>query len=205
MRKVALFSLLSLIVVVGTLSAKVHDIKGYYTFLNVSHDVSPAKLKKAYYALAKKWHPDKNPQNVSEATKMFATIAHAYEVLSDPVQRKTYDALLPDKPACPSQGPGSGAAAPAATPPLKRSLVKPSRWFTVLRNGFKENNKLKITIGAVALSYAALRLALKSIQRSSSDQGTDISCGSFNLHVNRDGPATFEKKGFASFSFTIPL
>ena len=201
MRKITLFSLLSILLVVGTSSAKVYDTKGYYTTLQVSPDVTPSALKKEYYTCAKKWHPDKNPQNIDQATKKFADIANAYDVLSDPVQRKTYDALLPERPAS-SQQTASGTT--AGTAHLKRSTVKPSRWFKMLRKGFKENDKLKITVGAVALSYVTLIAVLRSVQRSATD-ATTVSLGGFKLHIGTSGPATFEKNGFGSFKFSIPL
>ena len=62
----------------------------YYELLDVSYDVSPDDLKKAYKKKALEWHPDKNHGNVEEATKKFALIQEAYEVLSDPHERAWY-------------------------------------------------------------------------------------------------------------------
>lgn len=61
----------------------------YYDVLCVERDVSDAQLKKAYYKLAKKWHPDKNKSD--EATEKFKKISEAYSVLSDPKKREIYD------------------------------------------------------------------------------------------------------------------
>lgn len=47
-------------------------------------------LKKSYYRLAKKYHPDKNPGD-KEAEKKFKEITHAFEILNDDQKRKVYD------------------------------------------------------------------------------------------------------------------
>lgn len=47
-------------------------------------------LRKAYYRLAKKYHPDKNPGD-KEAEKKFKEITHAFEILNDDQKRKVYD------------------------------------------------------------------------------------------------------------------
>lgn len=60
------------------------------------------ELKKAYRRKALQYHPDKNPENVEEATEIFASIRAAYEVLSDPQERAWYDShkeqILNDEP-----------------------------------------------------------------------------------------------------------
>lgn len=66
--------------------------KDYYAVLGVSKGVSDKDLKKAYRKLARQYHPDQNPGN-REAEEKFKTIGEAYAVLSDPAQRKKYDAL----------------------------------------------------------------------------------------------------------------
>uniref|UniRef100_UPI0037E8FBEB dnaJ homolog subfamily A member 3, mitochondrial-like n=1 Tax=Semicossyphus pulcher TaxID=241346 RepID=UPI0037E8FBEB len=62
----------------------------FYEVLGVSRTVSQKDIKKAYYQLAKKYHPDTNPDD-PEAKEKFAKLAEAYEVLSDEVKRKQYD------------------------------------------------------------------------------------------------------------------
>ncbi|XP_063925294.1 dnaJ homolog subfamily B member 6 isoform X1 [Zophobas morio] len=63
----------------------------YYKVLEVSKNATTAEIKKAYRKLALKWHPDKNQDNIEEATKKFKEISEAYEVLSDDSKRKIYD------------------------------------------------------------------------------------------------------------------
>ena len=63
----------------------------YYAVLGLSKGASEDDIKKAYRKLAMKWHPDKNSDNVEEATRKFKEIAQAYETLSSPEKRKTYD------------------------------------------------------------------------------------------------------------------
>jgi hypothetical protein len=67
-----------------------HQVKDYYKILGVKPSASIAELKKAYRALAFKYHPDKNPGNsLSEA--QFKEIQEAYATLSDDYKRAAYD------------------------------------------------------------------------------------------------------------------
>ncbi|MHB1439141.1 MAG: molecular chaperone DnaJ [Cuniculiplasma sp.] len=65
--------------------------KDYYKTLGVEKTASPEEIKKAFRQLARKWHPDANPDNKSEAERRFKEISEAYEVLSDENKRKVYD------------------------------------------------------------------------------------------------------------------
>ena len=56
--------------------------RDYYEVLGVSKDADDAAIKKAYRALAKKYHPDMNPGD-AEAEKKFKEASEAYAVLSD--------------------------------------------------------------------------------------------------------------------------
>lgn len=62
----------------------------YYSILGLSKNASVDDIKKAYRKLARKYHPDVNPDN-EEAKRKFQQINEANEVLSDPENRKKYD------------------------------------------------------------------------------------------------------------------
>ncbi|MDP3556583.1 MAG: J domain-containing protein [Bacteroidota bacterium] len=62
----------------------------YYKILELNKNASEADIKKAYRKLARKYHPDLNPNDVN-ANKKFQQINEANEVLSDPEKRKKFD------------------------------------------------------------------------------------------------------------------
>jgi len=64
--------------------------RDYYEILGVEKNADDAALKKAYRALAKKYHPDMNPGD-AEAEKKFKEASEAYAILSDPEKRRQYD------------------------------------------------------------------------------------------------------------------
>ncbi len=64
--------------------------RDYYEVLGVPRNADDAALKKAYRALAKKYHPDVNPGDAAAAEK-FKEASEAYSVLSDPQKRAQYD------------------------------------------------------------------------------------------------------------------
>uniref|UniRef100_A0A914VU15 Uncharacterized protein n=1 Tax=Plectus sambesii TaxID=2011161 RepID=A0A914VU15_9BILA len=66
-----------------------HKAKDYYQVLGVKKDASGKDIKKAYYQLAKKFHPDVNKE--PEAAKKFQEVSEAYEILSDDGKRQQYD------------------------------------------------------------------------------------------------------------------
>lgn len=63
----------------------------YYSVLEVPRSAAPEDIRRAYRRLALKWHPDKNPDNKTEAEARFKVISEAYEVLSDESKRRHYD------------------------------------------------------------------------------------------------------------------
>src|SRR5262245_61808689 len=63
----------------------------FYETLGVSRSASADEIKKAYRDLARKWHPDRNPDD-PKAEERFKEIQQAYDALSDPEKRKQYDA-----------------------------------------------------------------------------------------------------------------
>ena len=63
--------------------------KDYYKILDVPRNAKPADIKKAYRKLSLKYHPDKNSS--PDAAAKFADISVAYDTLSDPAKRETYN------------------------------------------------------------------------------------------------------------------
>src|SRR6202046_1887143 len=70
------------------------EFKDYYKTLGVDRKASDAEIKSAYRKLARKYHPDVNPNNKDEGR--FKEINEAYQVLSDDEKRKKYDELGSD-------------------------------------------------------------------------------------------------------------
>ena len=73
-----------------TLFQKREEKMDYYKILGVSEQAGDEQIKQAYRKLAKKYHPDLNPNN-PEAEEKFKNIVEAYETLGDADKRKEYD------------------------------------------------------------------------------------------------------------------
>ena len=68
------------------------EFQDYYAILGVPKTANEKQIRSAYRKLARKHHPDVNPED-KEAEDRFKAINEAYEVLSDPDKRKKYDQL----------------------------------------------------------------------------------------------------------------
>jgi molecular chaperone DnaJ len=65
--------------------------RDYYEVLGVTRTAAVEEIKSAYRKAALKWHPDRNPENKSEAEVKFRECTEAYSVLSDTQKRQVYD------------------------------------------------------------------------------------------------------------------
>eukprot|EP00271_Cylindrocystis_brebissonii_P012103 TRINITY_DN30196_c0_g1_i1.p1 TRINITY_DN30196_c0_g1~~TRINITY_DN30196_c0_g1_i1.p1 ORF type:complete len:302 (-),score=58.12 TRINITY_DN30196_c0_g1_i1:441-1346(-) len=84
-----LFRLLAMAALVSCTMAIWCDDKDCYDVLGVSPTATQQEIKKAYFKLSMKYHPDKNSD--AEAATLFPKIANAYEILFDEEKRKEYD------------------------------------------------------------------------------------------------------------------
>lgn len=80
----------------------------YYKILGVPKEADEEQIKQAYRRMAKKYHPDLNPDN-PQAEARFKDIVEAYETLGDAERRKAYD-VKQDKAAGRSREAGQGGA-----------------------------------------------------------------------------------------------
>ncbi|XP_046672184.1 protein tumorous imaginal discs, mitochondrial-like isoform X2 [Homalodisca vitripennis] len=115
--------------------------KDYYEILGVSRNASAKDIKKSYFQLAKKYHPDTNKD--PDAVKRFQEVSEAYEVLSDEGKRKEYDSW-----GATSEQMGMGGPPPGANQGFGaqhwqfHSSIDPEELFRKIfgEAGFKANN-----------------------------------------------------------------
>ena len=79
--------------------------RDYYEVLEVSKDATDSEIKRAFRSLARRYHPDKNPED-AEAESKFKEVQEAYAVLSNPDERKKYDMFGHEQPGGSPFGPG---------------------------------------------------------------------------------------------------
>ena len=71
-------------------SKKKEGVVCLYALLKVERSASATDIRRAYYALARKCHPDKNPGDPN-AEESFKSLNKAYQILKDPEKRARYD------------------------------------------------------------------------------------------------------------------
>ena len=70
------------------------QIPDYYQTLEIGRDATAREIKRAYRKLAKRYHPDKNPERTAFAEQMFREVCIAYNTLDDEKQKSDYDRTL---------------------------------------------------------------------------------------------------------------
>jgi curved DNA-binding protein CbpA len=77
-----------------------HGNADYYELLGVEPDATPSVIQACFFQLAKKWHPDRLGPDLADvrelATKVFARMSEAHQILSDATRRQEYDELRKD-------------------------------------------------------------------------------------------------------------
>lgn len=68
------------------------QFRDYYETLGVDRNATQKEIRSAYRKLARKYHPDMNPDD-KDAAEKFKRVQEAYEVLSEPKKRERYDSL----------------------------------------------------------------------------------------------------------------
>jgi tetratricopeptide (TPR) repeat protein len=102
----------------------------YYDTLNVAPAASESDIKKSYYQLAKKYHPDRfrrygTADVVEMAEQIFARIGTAYEKLKDPDVRQRYNAYIGFVPSPPSPSPSPGVPVSDVSPDTPSAVRRP--------------------------------------------------------------------------------
>ncbi|MDR2945288.1 MAG: J domain-containing protein, partial [Candidatus Adiutrix sp.] len=99
--------------------------KSLHAILGADDGASAEALRKAYLALAVKYHPDRNPGN-REAEERFKEISQAYAILSDPAARARYERTRPRKTASTGTASGGQRAAGQQQPGQQSTGPRPS-------------------------------------------------------------------------------
>ena len=69
-------------------------IPDYYQILEIGRNATAPEIKRAFRRLAKRYHPDKNPEQIAFAEQMFREVCRAYDTLRDKKQKSNYDRTL---------------------------------------------------------------------------------------------------------------
>ncbi|XP_049291523.1 protein tumorous imaginal discs, mitochondrial isoform X1 [Anopheles funestus] len=129
--------------------------KDYYNTLGVTKNASPKEIKKAYYKLAKKYHPDTNKDDPN-AGKKFQEVSEAYEILSDETKRREYDTFgqTSEQMGRSGNGPGSNAGPQGFSQNWQfRSTIDPEELFRKIfgdggfQSGFDDFSDSKFGFG----------------------------------------------------------
>ncbi|MDX6271646.1 MAG: hypothetical protein QOD28_2869 [Acidobacteriota bacterium] len=144
---------------VDALFALVYDTDNY-RILGVGRDAASSEIKRAYYALAKRFHPDRFARDADATLRpqieaAFVKITQAYETLHDPRARSAYDLKLGTQVGAPASSQSSGRADSAPTNSHLSREQRAAESFAQGVAALKQNN----LSAAVTLLGEAARLA----------------------------------------------
>ena len=135
--------------------------RDYYEILGVACDADHEILKKAYRKLAKKYHPDRRPED-ARAEESFKELQEAYYVLKDPAKRDRYDADMLGR-----KNRGSGKGKNATGAPAAAGSNEMPTWVWIL-------------VVLIILTLLALGIILKpgAVDQGEKGRGFCHQCGS---------------------------
>lgn len=130
----------------------------HYDLLGVSSSASEGDLRRAFRGLSKRYHPDTTSLPEAQAAEAFRRLKQAYAVLSDPGERRRYDAFLGQALAVTPPSGGSGptsfpsasatsAGAAAGRPVGVRRALSGGEWFALLLLGLALALSLVLGLG----------------------------------------------------------
>src|SRR5204863_270329 len=119
----------------------------YYKTLGVDKKASAEEIKKAYRKLARRYHPDRNPDDKQAETR-FKEISQAYDVLGDPEKRRQYDR-------------GSGPVATAGVPGGSGTVIESPCPTCKGSGAVRTVKRLRVNIPAGVQDGSRIRLAGK--------------------------------------------
>lgn len=139
----------------------------YYSVLGVDRRADDEAIKRAYRSLARKWHPDKNPENKEEAEQKFREVSSAYEVLIDPEKRKVYDRYGEEGLKEHAQGGGSGGA-----------------------GGFSDPSDIFAQFFGGSFGFGGMQEEEEQSEPRGADVEVDVQCSLADLYNGRTAPFT---------------
>ena len=158
-------------------------VKDYYKILGIDHQASSKAIQKAFHQLAKKYHPDRNPEN-KQAAEKFKSISEAYITLSDPQKKNKYDLKL-----------RYGAFAPYVANTRQGNYYRrrppTSRYFYRKKVVFSRQAKVLGTISIIAI---ILTVAITTVYLTRYNAQFDFQRGLANYHSKRYSAAYFNLK-----------
>jgi tetratricopeptide (TPR) repeat protein len=136
----------------------------YYHMLGVGHTADVREIKRAYYALAKRFHPDRfrrdlNAQQHARVEAAFAQIAHAYETLTNEKARAVYDSRLQAGQSAPTQS-NAQANAPTQPPTAGASLFAQAQGSRTKSSPQQADAEEHFQRGLLALKQQSARMAV---------------------------------------------
>ena len=158
-------------------------VEDYYKILGIKYPADAKSIKKAFHQLAKKYHPDKNPQN-SHAAERFKNISKAYVTLSDPEKKSKYDLKYRYGAYAPYVKKSQARASYSRRPPVSRNFYRQQVVFS----------RQARVLGMVSIIAIILTVAVTTIYLTRYNAEFDFQKGLANYHNERYSAAYFNLK-----------